>query len=143
VLDLGCGAGHLGLAALARWPGARAWLVDADARAVAAAGAALAGRTAGGAAPAAIVVWWDIGEPLPATGFDLVLCNPPCHAGSAVDLEVARAMFRIADGALVPGGRLLVVANRQLPYEADLAALGRVAVVEQAGGFKVLALVRD
>jgi 16S rRNA (guanine1207-N2)-methyltransferase len=80
---------------------------------------------------------------LPRGGFDLVLLNPPCHAGTANDLATAKAMFRIAAGAVVPGGRLLVVANRQLPYEADLAALGRYGIAVEQGGFKILRLRRD
>lgn len=140
VLDLGCGAGHLGLHALLRWPAAHAWFVDADARAVAAVHdnlgrLALPGR--------ATVAWWDVSEPLPAPGFDLVLCNPPCHAGNTNDYTVAQAMFRQAFAALGPGGQLLVVANRQLPYEADLAALGALDTRMQHGGFKILRLRRD
>jgi 16S rRNA (guanine1207-N2)-methyltransferase len=141
VLDLGCGAGHLGFNALLRWPQSRVWFVDADARAHQAVLASLGGdfRAVRERAEAA---WWDVSEPLPAADLDLVLCNPPCHAGTAPDLTTARAMFRIAAAALVPGGRLLVVANRQLPYEADLAALGRLETLAQQGGFKLLALTR-
>lgn len=141
VLDLGCGSGHLGLNALLRWPRACAWFVDADARAVAAVRANLGdGRLGLGAR--AEVAWWDVGEPLPADGFDLILSNPPCHAGAAHDLTIARAMFRSAAAALAPGGRLLVVANRQLPYEAELAASGPTEVLAQQGGFKLLVLRR-
>jgi len=139
VLDLGCGAGHLGLAALARWPLARAWFLDADARAVAVVAAALADGDAALRARAE-VAWWDVAEPLPAPAFDAVLCNPPAHAGTLTDLTTARAMFRCAAAAIAGGGRLLVVANRKLPYEADLARLGSLSVLAQAGGFKVLAL---
>ncbi len=139
VLDLGCGAGHLGLAALARWPLARAWFLDADARAVAGVEAALrAGDEAQRAR--AEVAWWDVAEALPGAGFDAVLCNPPAHAGTRNDLTTARAMFRRAAAALAAGGRLLVVANRKLPYEADLARLGRLSCLAQEGGYKVLAL---
>jgi 16S rRNA (guanine1207-N2)-methyltransferase len=77
---------------------------------------------------------------MPASGFDLILCNPPCHAGMANDLGIARAMFRAAVAVLRPGGRLLVVANRQLPYEADLARLGALSCLSQEGGFKILAV---
>lgn len=141
VLDLGCGSGHLGLNALLRWPQASAWFVDADARAIGAVRANL-GSGCLGLAARATVAWWDVGEPLPADGFDLILNNPPCHAGSAHDLTIARAMFRCAAAALAPGGRLLVVANRQLPYEAELAASGPTAVLAQRGGFKLLVLRR-
>lgn len=142
VLDLGCGAGHLGLHALLRWPQARAWFVDADARAVAAVrgnlstlGATLADR--------GTAVWWDVAEPVPVADLDLVLCNPPCHAGTTNDYATAAAMFRLAAAALVRGGRLLVVANRHLPYENDLARLGTVDTPVEQGGFKILRLRRD
>lgn len=141
VLDLGCGAGHLGLNTLLRWPQARVWFVDADARADQAVRENL-GSYFREQHARATVAWWDVGEPLPATDFDLILANPPCHAGTATDLTTARAMFRVAVGALAPAGRLLVVANRQLPYESDLATLGRLESVAQEGGFKLLALRR-
>lgn len=141
VLDLGCGGGHLGLNALLRWPQAQVWFVDADARACNAATANLNSRFQA-LCPRTTVTWWDVGEALPATGFDLILNNPPCHSGTALDLTTARSMFRIAAAALNPGGRLLVVANRQLPYEAELAALGPLEIVSQQGGFKLLALHR-
>lgn len=143
VLDLGCGGGHLGLNALLRWPQAHAWFVDADARAIGAVRANLGGELrAFHLNERATVAWWDVSEPLSATGFDLILANPPCHSGTAIDLTTARAMFRIAAAALAPEGRLLVVANRQLPYEADLAALGRLEVMTQQGGFKLLSVRR-
>jgi 16S rRNA (guanine1207-N2)-methyltransferase len=141
VLDLGCGAGHLGIHALLRWPSASACFVDADARAVAAVSGNLADPDLGLAARAQ-VAWWDVSEPLPATGFDLILCNPPCHAGTTTDFAAAQAMFRHAAASLTPSGQLVVVANRQLPYENDLARLGVVSVVEQRGAFKLLQLVR-
>jgi 16S rRNA (guanine1207-N2)-methyltransferase len=139
VLDLGCGAGHLGLYALWRWPGAQAWFVDADARAVAATRRNLAALRLD---QRATVVWWDVAEPLPAAGFDLVVCNPPCHAGKANDHTTAQAMFRHAFASLAPGGRLLVVANRQLPYEHHLAVLGTVDIPVEQAGFKILRLRR-
>lgn len=142
VLDLGCGGGHLGLNALLRWPQAHAWFVDADARAIGAVHTNLGGDFRA-LQERATVAWWDVSEPLPAMGFDLILANPPCHAGNAVDLTTARAMFRISAAALAPAGRLLVVANRQLPYEGDLVALGRLEVLAQQGGFKLLALHRQ
>ena len=141
ILDIGCGGGHLGLNALLRWPQAHACFVDADARAVDAVRMNLSAHDLGLHARAT-VAWWDVTEALPMSGFDLALANPPCHAGTAVDFSVARAMFKQAMGALVSGGRLYVVANRQLPYEADLAALGKFDTLSQNGGFKLLAVRR-
>jgi 16S rRNA (guanine1207-N2)-methyltransferase len=142
VLDLGCGAGHLGLHALLRWPQARVWFVDADARAVVAVRGNLSGLGAT-LHERGTAVWWDVSEPVPVADLDLVLCNPPCHAGTADDYATAQAMFRLAAAALVRGGRLLVVANRHLPYENDLARLGTVDIPVAQGGFKILRLRRD
>ena len=132
--DLGCGVGHLGLAALRRWPAATAWLGDADHRAVT---VATDNARDLGLAPRATVAWWDAHEPLPITGLDLVLTNPPAHAGAATSTDAALAMFRTAHAALAPGGRLVVVANRQLPYERPLAQLGRVTTMPSGSRFKV------
>jgi len=139
ILDLGCGIGHLAIAALCRWPQARANLLDADARAVAAARANLAALKL-----TANVHWWDASEALPAgiPATTLALINPPAHAGTANDLSAARAMFRVAVQSLAPHGLLLIVANRQLPYEADLAALGALRVAPAPGGFKIMAVSR-
>jgi 16S rRNA (guanine1207-N2)-methyltransferase len=142
VLDLGCGAGHLGLHALLRWPQAHAWFVDADARAMAAVHSNLS-RLGAALPDRGTALWWDVSEPLPIADLELVLCNPPCHAGTTNDYATAQAMFRLAAAALVRGGRLLVVANRQLPYEADLARLGTVDIRIEQRGFKILRLRRD
>ena len=140
VLDLGCGAGHLAIAALVRWPRCVAVLADGDHRAVVCATANLARL---GLAERAQVAWWDAREAAPARAIDLALVNPPFHRGQAVDLAPAKAMFRALGEALAPGGRALVVANRTLPYERDLASLGRVHVARQDSGFKVIQLLHE
>ena len=140
VLDLGCGAGHLAIAALVRWPRCVALLADGDHRAVVCATANLARL---GLAERAQVAWWDAREAAPAPAIELALVNPPFHRGQAVDLAPAKAMFRALGEALAPGGRALVVANRTLPYERDLASLGRVHVARQDSGFKVIQLLHE
>ncbi len=138
-VDLGCGAGHLALHALRHGVAAHARLFDADARAVRSARGNL---DALGLATRAEVVWWDAFEPPPGLSAGLVLLNPPCHAGAANDLAIARRLFRVGFDLLAPGGRLLVVANRQLPYEANLGLLGPIDHLREDGGFKVLELRR-
>lgn len=130
IVDVGCGAGHLGIAAARRWPAAKVTLLDADARAVACAKINASGLNAD-------VRWWDDYDPWPVPDADLVVMNPPCHAGTSVDLSTARRLF-----ACVSGRRLLVVANRQLAYEADLHRLGAVDCVAEDGRFKVLSVIR-
>lgn len=140
VVDVGCGAGHLALSALRRWPAARAVLADGDWRAV---GVARQNAEALGLAAQTEVHWWDASEPLPAAAAELALLNPPWHRGAEVDLAVARAMFRAVRQATARGARVLVVANRRLPYEADLRALGELRLLRDARGFKLLEVTRD
>ena len=130
IVDVGCGAGHLGLAAARRWPAARVTMLDADARAVSCAQGNVT-------TDQFVVTWWDEFDPWPVPDADLVLMNPPCHAGTSLDLSLARRLFACASAQ-----RLLVVANRQLAYEDDLRCLGEVACVADDGRFKVLSVVR-
>jgi len=140
ILDMGCGIGVLGLAALRRWPEATAVLADVDRRAVEAAtrnavDLGLAGRCD--------TAWWDaVQEKPPSTDCDLVLINPPFHTGKKVDLDPARAMFRSLDQVLAPGGIALIVANRTLPYEQQLGGIGRIRMIRDEAGFKLLEIRR-
>ncbi len=138
IIDIGCGAGHLAFSALRRWPHAAAILLDADYRAVRSAQLNVKRL---GFEQRAQCQWWDASEEIAAASADLVLINPPFHAGTATDYQTARRMFQVAATALKPQGQVLIVANRQLPYEADLSQLGQVGVVEQRGGFKLISLV--
>jgi 16S rRNA (guanine1207-N2)-methyltransferase len=139
LLDPGSGAGHLAVSALLRWPESRAVLADADWRAVLAARANLSALDL---AERAEVHWWDAAEPFPAQGADLVLLNPPWHTGSAVDIALAGRFFQAVSTATQRGARVLVVANRRLPYEAELGRMGRVRELCHERGFKVLEVVR-
>ena len=139
ILDMGCGIGPLGVAALAHWPEARALLLDGDMRAVASAGQNLAAL---GMEARAAIHWWDAEEPCPETGFDLALVNPPFHGGKAVDLRPAHAMFERLAEALAVGGRALIVANRTLPYERALESAGSMEVVSRGRGYKIIGFTR-
>jgi len=139
LLDLGCGIGPLGLAMLRRWPGSRAVLADADARAV---NCARANAAHLGVADRCEVVWWDAGEPPPVTGCDRILLNPPFHRGKTVDLSLARALFATAAASLRGGGIALIVANRALPYETELQRHGRIKQLALGHGFKILAMTK-
>jgi 16S rRNA (guanine1207-N2)-methyltransferase len=83
--------------------------------------------------------WHDlIGEPV-TERYDAIVINPPFHKGRAADPLIGQGMIKTAATALRRGGRLFMVANRQLPYEATLGSLfathGEVA---GNGSFKVL-----
>ena len=65
--------------------------------------------------------WQDLAAEPVKEKYDLVLMNPPFHEAQAADPELGKAMIRSAASALKQGGRLMLVANRGLPYEPVLA----------------------
>ena len=87
--------------------------------------------------------WHDVTAGLPAR-YDVIVANPPFHAQGRADRpDIGRAFIAAAADALDPCGRLWLVANRHLPYEAVLdARFAEVRTVAQAQGFKVIAATR-
>jgi 16S rRNA (guanine1207-N2)-methyltransferase len=120
VADLGAGWGFLSDAALRRCPKIqRLDLFEADARALACARLNLAAH------PQEIRHHWhDVTTGLPTGGYDAILMNPPFHTGQATQVDLGRAFLKVAHASLKRGGKLCLVANRQLPYEAVLEASG-------------------
>src|SRR6056297_453013 len=83
--------------------------------------------------------WEDATRWRPETALDCVITNPPFHAGREADPELGRAFIRAAAACLKPGGQLWLVANRHLPYEAEIER--HFTRVEEAAGntrFKIL-----
>jgi len=65
--------------------------------------------------------WHDLlSEPI-AHRYDVIVMNPPFHRGRAAKPDMGRGMIEAAAKALKSGGRLFLVANRGLPYEAVMA----------------------
>ncbi|WP_163270670.1 class I SAM-dependent methyltransferase [Chelativorans alearense] len=66
--------------------------------------------------------WHDLlSEPV-TRRYDAIVMNPPFHRSRAAEPDMGRAMIGVAANALAPGGRLFLVANRPLPYEAAIAS---------------------
>lgn len=65
--------------------------------------------------------WQDLVAEPPKEKYDLIIMNPPFHSGHAAEPAIGQAMIKTAAGALRSGGKLLMVANRGLPYEPMLA----------------------
>lgn len=130
--DLGCGLGLLSHAVLAAGPDITALdLVELDARAL-----AMARRNVTDSR--ARFHWLDVRAGLPLADLDFVVMNPPFHSAGADDVGLGRAFLQRARAVLRAGGVLWLVANRHLPYEADLAALfAKVEPLRETGRFKV------
>src|SRR5690606_27540716 len=83
--------------------------------------------------------WHDVAAGLPDR-YDVIVSNPPFHGpGRAARPDIGRAFIAAAARALVPGGTLWLVANRQLPYEQALGeGFAEVQTLAQERGFKVV-----
>ena len=144
VADLGAGYGYLAAQVVARCAGVAALdLYEAEARALGPARANLAEAVAASGREVAVDVHWhDVTTGLPHR-YDAIVSNPPFHQGRADLPGLGRAFIAAAADALRPGGRLWLVANRHLPYEATLAArFAQVRAVAVQDGFKVIEAVR-
>ncbi|MGH6763288.1 MAG: methyltransferase [Phyllobacterium sp.] len=83
--------------------------------------------------------WSDLLSEAVTGIYDTVVMNPPFHAGRAADAGLGQGFIAAAARRLKPGGRLLMVANRQMPYEASLKAVFKaVDILVIADGFKVI-----
>lgn len=87
--------------------------------------------------------WHDVCAGLPRS-YDVIVTNPPFHTRQGQENpDIGRRFIASAAAALNPGGSLWLVANRHLPYESLLdASFGRVRVVTQQQGFKIIEAVR-
>lgn len=134
--DLGCGYGALATVAL-RSPAVTALrLYDLDRRAV-----EMARKNV---EDARVTIEQADVRTLSTNGdLDFIVTNPPFHDGGAEDKRLGQTFIRQAAGMLKKGGTLWLVANRHLPYEAELnEAFKRVRMVADTGGYKVFEAVK-
>ncbi|WP_138732770.1 class I SAM-dependent methyltransferase [Modestobacter excelsi] len=140
-VDLGCGTGVLAVALAAARPGLSVVGVDQSAAAVASAAATVA---ANGLADRVRVVRDDAAGSLEEGSVDLVVCNPPFHAGVAVSETLAHRLFAGAARVLRPGGELWCVYNSHLPHRNALRRIvGPTRQVTRDPTFTVTASTRS
>ncbi|MEA3308070.1 MAG: methyltransferase [Chloroflexota bacterium] len=132
VLDLGCGTGLVGLAALRR--GAKVTLVDISSRAVTSTRRTLA---VNGYPDAPVHL--SVGTAAVAgQTFDTVITNPPFHSGYEMDFEIAQLFIAETAQILRPGGTLYLVVNAFLDYKGWLQeAFPHVELAWQNASYKV------
>lgn len=70
--------------------------------------------------PRAQFHWADGTDWEPAHKIDTIVMNPPFHVGRAAEPQIGQAFVAAAARLLTPQGHLWMVANRHLPYEAEL-----------------------
>ncbi len=139
VLDLGCGSGVLGAVAGSLSGGGAVTLADADSEAVRCATRTMQSTD--------VAVWRvlasDVTSAVQGELFDVVVCNPPFHTGKATDLALPIRFIEEAHSVLRQTGRLLLVANRTLPYEKEFERVfGNRRTVHDGARFKVLEGIR-
>ncbi len=129
--DLGCGFGALASVALRSDAVTSLRLIDLDRRAVEAARKNVED-------PRVSFEWADVRTLAAAGDLDFIVSNPPFHDGGAEDRRLGQAFIRKAAEMLRKGGTLWLVANRHLPYEAELRdAFKRVTPISDGGGYKL------
>ena len=88
--------------------------------------------------------WCDLTREPPRGPYNWVVMNPPFHTGRAAEPELGKVFIRTAARVLPAGGRLLMVANTNLPYEHTLNSLFKtVECLDRKTGFKVLEAVKS
>jgi 16S rRNA (guanine1207-N2)-methyltransferase len=76
--------------------------------------------------------------------FDLIVTNPPFHAGVKTELSVTERMIRECGRFLVPGGRLVLVANAFLRYPGVLReSFSEVKVLAENASYRVFEARND
>ena len=134
-MDLCCGYGYLSTHILEKSPDIESlYLIEAD-------------RLALNCAEANTKQWAEkcqphwldaAADPLPLK-LDWIVCNPPFHTGQSQDIELGQTIVANGCKSLKRGGKLYMVANRKLPYEAVLdRMLMRHKIIVQEQGFKII-----
>jgi 16S rRNA (guanine1207-N2)-methyltransferase len=140
--DLGAGFGYLSAELLTRCPGIKSLDVyEAENRALELARVNLKSYESRATID---YRWHDVSGGLPDE-YDVIVTNPPFHAQRGIDRpDIGKRFIAVAADSLRPGGKLWLVANRHLPYEAVLSDnFDSVRTVVQQHGYKIIAAVRS
>ncbi|MCP4046507.1 MAG: class I SAM-dependent methyltransferase [Gammaproteobacteria bacterium] len=133
VLDFACGAGIIGACIATRSASTSVTLLDINALALRSCKETLAGNHLNGSVLA------SDGLSELESSFDVVVSNPPIHAGVKTDDRLSIRLLESVHDHIRPGGMLVLVANVHLPYEKWLSQSFRRSVELTANdGYKVI-----
>lgn len=133
VLDFACGAGLIGACIASRHADTRVTLLDSSALALKACKETLEANHLKGSVLASDGLSGINGC------FDLVVSNPPIHAGIRTDNRLGMRLLESVQTHIRPGGHLIMVANVHLPYEAwILKRFKRYSELAANENFKVI-----
>lgn len=146
ILDLGCGNGVLGLAALSHSPESCVTFCDESYMAIASAKRNTESNFPDQIAQTEFLV--DNCLDKHRSGevelrYDKVLCNPPFHQQNTITDHIAWQMFSDAKYVLRAGGELIVVGNRHLEYHDKLKRIfGSAKVLASQPKFVIFSAVK-
>ena len=129
LLDLGCGAGLVGIAAAKVLGEENVWMTDVDPAAVRCA----AENAKRNGVENVHLCCGDAMDAVDASGFDWILSNPPYHA----DFSVAKKFIEKGFNRLKLGGKLVMVVKRELWYRNKLTAIFGGVRMQEIGGYFV------
>lgn len=132
-LDWGCGAGVVGTYLSMLQPESTVDLVDSHAMALRSSRETLEANGLSAERVSASDGFADV-----RGTFDLIVTNPPFHAGVKIELSLTERMIQESGRYLVPGGRLVLVANAFLRYPNVLReSFTEVRVLAENPSFRV------
>ena len=111
ILDFGCGAGIIGTCIAAHSNDVKLTFLDTSALALMACKETIAANHVAGS-----IIASD-GLSAVQHRYDVVISNPPMHADVKTDNHMSLRLLESVQGHIEAGGRLILVANRHLPYE--------------------------
>jgi len=137
VLDFGCGAGVIGICIAANKQDTTVTFLDTNALALMGCEESLdtSGQTGRILASDGLAELQD--------SYDLVISNPPIHAGVKTDNHMSQHLLESVHEYIKPNGSMIIVANRHLPYEKWLAqTFNTVSELASNDHFKVISAHR-
>jgi len=138
VLDFACGAGVIGACVAAKHSNSKVTLLDSSALALMATKETLAiNQLTASVQP-------SDGLSEVQARYDFIITNPPIHAGVRTDNLLSHRLLASVGEHINPGGQLIMVANRHLPYEKWLLQQFRYCEELLSNSqFKVIAAQRN